>query len=86
MWYVYIIKCNDGKFYTGITSNLQKRYLEHKYGKGGKFTRDRKVLELRYFERYKNEKEALKRERQIKGWRHEKKENLIRYDKPFLPR
>jgi len=82
MWYVYIIKCNDGKLYTGTTSNLGRRYLEHKYGKGGKFTRERKVIKLLYSEKYLNSKEAFGRERQIKGWRREKKENLIKFGKP----
>jgi len=85
MWYVYIIECNDGKFYTGVTCNIDRRYLEHKYGKGGKFTKDRKIIKLLYSEQYLNQKDALKRERQIKGWRHEKKENLIKYGKPYLP-
>jgi len=73
MYYIYIIGCNDGKFYTGITNSLNRRFLEHKYGKGGKFTKDRKVLKLLYSEKYLYKKDALKREKQIKGWRHEKK-------------
>lgn len=86
MWYVYIIECDDGKFYTGFTSNLNKRYFDHKYGKGGKFTKDRKVIALRYYELYSTQKEALKREKQIKGWRREKKLNLIKFGKPIIYR
>ena len=85
MYFVYFIKCDDGKFYTGFTSNLDKRYLDHKFGKGGKFTKDRKVVKLLYHEQFKTEEEALKREKQIKGWRREKKENLIKYGKPYPP-
>ncbi len=82
MYFVYIIKCNDNKFYTGVTSDLNRRYLEHKYGKGGKFTKDRKVVKLVYSEKYLISKDAFRRERQIKGWRREKKENLIKFGKP----
>jgi predicted GIY-YIG superfamily endonuclease len=84
MWHVYIIECADGKFYTGATSNLNQRYLNHKYGKGGKFTKDRKVIALRYCELRPTQKEALEREKQIKGWRREKKLNLIKFGKPII--
>lgn len=84
MYYVYIIKCDDNKFYTGSTSDLTKRYLDHKHGKGGKFTKDRTVVALLYSEIYQTKDEVLKREKQIKGWRREKKENLIKYGKPIL--
>ncbi len=78
MWYTYIILCEDGSLYTGATSDLDRRYQDHKNGKGGKFTKDRKVEKLLYFEKFGTEREALKRERQIKGWRREKKLNIIK--------
>ena len=78
-WFIYILRCKDGSFYTGITTNLERRFQEHKEGRGGRYTRLSKINKLIYYERYFTEAEALKREKQIKGWRKEKKENLIKY-------
>ena len=81
-WFVYILQCKNETFYTGITPNLQRRFQEHKEGRGGTFTKLSKIEKLVYFEKYFTEKEALKREKQLKGWCHKKKENLIRFGKP----
>jgi len=78
MWFTYIIQCKDNSFYTGITSDLQRRFQEHKEGKGGKYTSSHKVLKLMFSESFTTKGEALKREIQLKGWSHQKKENLIR--------
>lgn len=85
MWFVYIIQCKDRSLYTGITPNLKRRFQEHKEGRGGRYTRLSRVSKLVYFERHSKKKEALKREKQIKGWRREKKENLIKYGDPKGP-
>jgi len=77
MWFVYIIKCKDGSLYTGITKNLERRFLEHKNLKGGHYTSSRGVLERVYSEEFQTQSEALKREKQIKGWRRDKKLALI---------
>jgi putative endonuclease len=77
MWFVYILKCEDGSLYTGITNNLDRRFLEHKKRKGGNYTSSHKVLERVYSEQFQTRSEALKREAQIKKWRREKKLNLI---------
>lgn len=68
MWFVYILLCEDGSLYTGVTNNLEKRFLDHKNGKGGRYTRSHKVLKLIYYEQFNSKSEALKREIQIKGW------------------
>jgi predicted GIY-YIG superfamily endonuclease len=86
MWYVYILGCKDRSFYTGTTPNLKRRIQEHKEGRGGKYTRLSKVDKLVYYEIYFKKEEALRREKQIKGWRREKKENLIKYGNPIGPR
>ena len=83
MYFVYLLKCVDGSFYTGVAADYQKRFHEHKEGKGGRYTRLHKPEKLVYVERFETEMEALQRERQIKGWRREKKENLIRHGKPM---
>lgn len=74
--YVYIIKCQDSSLYTGITWDLKKREKEHNTGKV-LFTKNRRPAKLIYWEKYKTRKEAAKREKEIKGWRREKKEKLI---------
>ena len=84
MWYVYIIECKDGSLYTGITDNLERRFQEHKTGKGGKFTQAFKVNKLLYSESYGSKNAALKREFQIKGWTRKKKLVLIKGDVELL--
>ena len=82
MWFVYILRCEDGSFYTGTTNDLGRRFYEHKDKKGGRYTKKHKVNEILYFENFATQGEALSRERQIKGWTHKKKENLINFGKP----
>ena len=77
MWFVYILKCKDSSLYTGMTSNLERRFLEHKNKKGGHYTSSHPVVDKLYSEKFTTRSEALKRERQIKGWSREKKLNLI---------
>lgn len=67
MWFVYILLCKDHTFYTGITNNLEKRFSDHKSGKGGRYTRSRKPVKLIYQEKYNTKSKALKREFQIKS-------------------
>ena len=66
MWFVYILKCEDGSLYTGMTNNLQRRFLEHKNHKGGHYTASHNVLKCVYSEEVKTRSEALKREYAIK--------------------
>lgn len=76
-WFVYIVKCKDSSFYTGITWNLKKRIQDHNAGKYLNFTKSRLPVRLAYWERYSNRIEAAKREKEIKGWRRQKKVTLI---------
>lgn len=78
MWFIYILLCEDGSFYTGATNNLEKRFSDHKNGKGGHYTRSHKPLRLIYQESFNTQSEALKRERQIKGWSREKKIRILK--------
>lgn len=73
MWFVYILLCKDKSLYTGISNNLQKRFLDHQNGKGGHYTSTHKPIRIIYTEKLLNKSAALKRERQIKGWPREKK-------------
>ncbi|MDP3729869.1 MAG: GIY-YIG nuclease family protein [bacterium] len=78
MYYVYLIQCEDNSIYTGITNDLERRFLEHKNKIGGHYTRAHKVEKVLYTEKYHTRSEALKREAQIKGWRRDKKLSLIK--------
>ncbi len=77
-WFVYIVSCKDESFYTGIAWNLKKRISEHNSGKYLNFTKSRLPVKLVYWERFYNRFKAAKREKEIKGWRREKKINLIK--------
>lgn len=82
MWHVYLLHCKDDSIYTGITQDVDRRVQEHKTSQGGKYTKDSGVEKLLYTERFKTRSKAVSREDQIKGWRREKKLNLIRYGHP----
>ncbi len=79
MWFVYVLECEDGSFYTGSTNNLEKRFLEHKNGQGGKYTRSHKPIKIIYSEKLSTQSEALKKEAQIKSWPRAKKKRLFLY-------
>ena len=76
-WYLYILKCKDGTFYTGITTDVEKRLEMHRSGKGAKYTRGRGPLELVYTEECENHSHALKREYEVKKLPKEHKLQLI---------
>ncbi len=78
MWYVYILLCSDGSFYTGISNNPKKRFLDHKNGKGGAYTRSHKPIKIIYLEHLQDRSSALKRESQIKTWRRKKKIQILK--------
>ena len=78
MWFVYILKCEDGSLYTGMTNNLQRRFLEHKNHKGGHYTASHNVLKRVYSQSFKTKSEALKREYEIKSLRRADKFALIK--------
>lgn len=77
-WFVYIVKCKDDSFYTGITIDIKRRIEEHNNKMGAKSLRGKVPVSLIYYERYNNQTEAAKREKEIKGWRREKKIKLIK--------
>lgn len=78
MWSVYILLCSDGSFYTGISNNPRKRFLNHKNGKGGAYTRSHKPVRIIYLEKYPDKSSALKRESQIKSWSRIKKIQVLK--------
>ena len=83
--YTYILECSDGSYYTGSTSNLELRLLQHQNGEGSNYTKKRLPIKLIYFEEFMNIDEAFYREKQIQGWSHKKKEALINGKTNLLP-
>jgi len=77
MWYVYIIRCNDGSLYTGITTKISRRISEHNQQKGSKYTRSRLPVKLVHKEAHPSKSSALKCEYKIKSWTRKKKLKLI---------
>jgi len=76
-WYVYIIECIDGLYYTGLTWKPNTRWIQHISGLGSKFTSRHKPKAVVYLEEFYNLDEARLREKQIKDWSQKKKRNLI---------
>lgn len=78
MWYVYILKCFDKTFYTGITKDLERRIEEHNSsGLGAKYTSGRRPVKLVYSRRFKNRVNASKEEYRIKKLSKEEKLKII---------
>ena len=78
IYYVYILKCNDNSLYTGVTSNLARRMVEHTSGKDPcSYTFNRRPLELMFYEEFTEIELAISTEKQIKSWSRAKKKALI---------
>lgn len=76
--WVYILKCSDGTFYTGVTTNLERRLYQHNHTNGTKhYTSSRKPVQYIYTEEHSSHAMAYKRERQIKSLNHEQKLEII---------
>ena len=80
MWYTYILLCEDGSLYTGYSNNVEHRFNEHKNGKGGHYTRSHKPIRIVYTDQFATQSEALKRERQIKGWSRQEKIRILKLE------
>lgn len=76
-WYLYILRCGDGTLYTGIATDVDRRFRAHAAGKGAKYTRGRGPLALVYREECGTHSRALQRELEIKGLTRPEKELLI---------
>ena len=84
MFTVYILRGPKNHLYVGCTSDIEQRIKKHKNGDGAEFTKRNKTFDLVYSEKFPTLLNARRREKQIKGWRREKKENLIKYGKPII--
>ena len=77
-YFVYILASKkNGTLYTGMTNNLRRRISEHKEKKNPGFTQKYDVTSLMYFEEFADVRDAIAREKQIKGWMRKKKIALI---------
>ncbi len=65
---VYILRCADGSYYTGSTTDLSRRLAQRQNGEGANFTQTRLPVELVYMEQYARIEDAFRREKQIQGW------------------
>lgn len=79
-FWVYILRCADGSYYTGHTDNLEKRVAEHQMGEVPGYTFSRRPVTLVHGEVFTTREEALASERRIKGWSRQKKEAMMRGD------
>lgn len=76
-WYVYILKCEDDLYYTGMTWKTESRFEQHLLGNGCKFTRKHGFKKVCYIEEFTDIKQARQREFQLKDFSRKKKEALF---------
>ena len=75
--WVYVLECSDGSFYTGYTTDVERRVDEHAAGEGAKYTRGRTPVELVHSERFDTKSAAMSREYEIKQYDRETKDRLV---------
>ena len=77
-WFVYIVECADGTLYTGITTDIDRRLLEHNYGsRSAKYTRSRRPVKLIWHIEFENRSAASKKEARIKKMARANKLEMI---------
>ncbi len=86
-WYVYMIRCSDASLYTGVTTDIERRFTEHKESKkGSKYARAKIPLRVVYEEVCASRSEAQKRECAIKKFDKKEKELLVASQKKVVPK
>lgn len=81
LWFVYILECNDGSFYTGVTNDIERRQQQHNDGTASRYTRSRRPVMLRYQEVCESRSQALIRECSLRLLSRKEKENLVMHGK-----
>jgi putative endonuclease len=76
-FYVYMLLCEDGSYYTGYTKDIDLRLEQHKIGTGARYTKLHRPKKLVYTEKFDTIREAMKRERKIKKLSHKEKNKLV---------
>ena len=83
---MYILQCRDNSYYTGVTNNIERRLFDHQQGIDPKaYTFKRRPVQLVFYETFNDINQAIAFEKQVKGWRREKKEAIINGDWNKLP-
>jgi putative endonuclease len=82
--YTYILGSPTGTLYIGVTSDIHTRAQQHKNGTVEGFSKQYNCTRLLYYERHEDITQSIAREKQLKGWRREKKLNLIRTQNPYF--
>jgi putative endonuclease len=77
VWSLYILRCGDGSFYTGVTTDIDRRFRAHQAGKASRFTRTRRPVDLVYQEECGTRSQALSRECAVKSLGRQAKEDLV---------
>ena len=82
-YWVYVLASGSGNaMYIGVTNNLEKRVWEHRNGSGSEFAKKYRITRLVHAEEYDNPTDANAREKQLKGWRRDRKNELVRSMNP----
>jgi putative endonuclease len=82
-YWIYILVSSSGNaMYIGVTNDLERRIWEHRNGQGSEFARKYRATRLVYAEEYDNPNDAIAREKQLKGWRRDRKNELVRTINP----
>lgn len=76
-FYVYVLLCEDGSYYTGYTKDIDLRVKQHRIGVGARYTKMHRPKRLVYTEEFSTIREAMKRERKIKQLSHKEKNKLV---------
>ncbi len=77
VWFCYMVRCRDGTLYVGVATDVEERVKEHNWGVGAVFTARRRPVVPVWWEEFPNQRAARRRERELKGWRREKKLALV---------
>jgi len=77
-WFIYLVRCRNGNLYTGISTDVTRRFTEHQAGKGAKYLRGKGPLELVYQQRVGSRSEALKAEIAVKKMPKQAKERMLK--------
>jgi putative endonuclease len=81
-WICILVSGSGNAMYIGVTNDLERRLWEHRNGQGSEFAKKYRATRLVYSEEYDNPTDAIAREKQLKGWRRERKNELVRTINP----
>ena len=78
-FFTYILECSDKTYYVGCTNNIERRIRQHNQSKwGAHYTKLRRPVNVRFVEKFETLIAARRREKELKGWKREKKERLLK--------